>query len=81
MDFINIISQTMLIRDAGLNGKITVKSKEVITMKIRLTVSSMGGRACHQERVGRGLWHVIFDLTGFYMSADNNLLNAIFMVF
>lgn len=71
----------MLIRDVGLNGKIIVKSKEVIIMKIRLIVSFMGGRVYYQERVGRGFWYVIFDFIGFYMSVDNNLLNVIFMVF
>lgn len=52
MDSIYIVSQTILFRDAGLNVKTIIKSKEGITKKIRITVSSKGRRGLSSGRQG-----------------------------
>ena len=70
MDSIYIPSQATLFRDAGLHGNAIIKSKEAITMKIRIIISSKGRRRVSSEKGRQGLSHAIFYISGFYMHTD-----------
>lgn len=54
MDSIYIPSQTTLFRDAGLHGNTIMKSKEAITMKIRIIIGSKGRRRVLSEKGRQG---------------------------
>lgn len=54
MDSIYILSPTTLFRDAGLHGNTIIKSKEVITMKTRIIMSSKGRRSVSSEKGRQG---------------------------
>lgn len=49
MDSIYTLSQTTLFRDAGLHGNTIIKSKEVITMKTRIIISSKSKRSMSEK--------------------------------
>ena len=54
MDSVYTLSQTTLFRDAGLHGNTIIKSKDVITMKTRIIISSKGRRSMSSEKGRQG---------------------------